>query len=167
MVLSVTRRRASLIVMCILFLTLLPLNMLSGIALAKVTSLQHSHCSETSSIQPLSCLSVPVQTTIGKRLFSLHVHQQASANAQASTSLTVQQVAIADITGNSQTTFVPGEAVLYAAFINNTSSSAITATINFMVQVSRKECNFNLTGTGLSVPTGQSVCEDISDLCGD
>ncbi len=167
MVLSAMKRRTSFIMVCVLLMMLLPLNSLSGTAFAQATRLQRTNCSKSFLIEPVSCLSAPIKASLGKTLFSHKQNQPLGRKTQTASALTVQQVGLADITGNGQATFVPGETVIYAALINNTSSSAITATINFMVQASINECKFNLTGTGLSIPTGQSTWEAISDLCGD
>jgi hypothetical protein len=166
--LSATKRSAGFMLLFVLLMTLLlPVDMLPSTGFAQATSLLRPSCSRFHLIQPVSCLSPRVQTSVSKKLFSLHLHRQAGGKTQASTSLTVQAVGVFDMTGNNQTTFVPGETVIYAALINNTSSNAITATFTFTVPASSAECNFTLTGTGLSVPTGQSTWEAISNLCGD
>lgn len=154
------RRGIPLIVMCALLTLMILHAALNGKSFAQAAGVSHTDCSMRNALQPLSCLPASVQT-------SLRMTGVSHQNTQTRSALTVQQVEVADVTGNSQTSFVPGEIVIYAAFINNTSGNPITASFNFAAPGSSTECKFDLAYTGQTIPTGQSTWTVLSDLCGD
>lgn len=108
MLLSVSKRRFTLVVVYVLFLIMLfSLNILSGTAFAQYKSTQ---CSQSR----LCSLSVP-----------------ASISAPAVGALTVTSVYTRDGSGNNNATFKHSDAIQYAVYVNNSSGNSITAIFHF------------------------------------
>lgn len=158
---SLFRRQLPLIVMCVLLMIMSLSTAISGVALAKTSKHSPLNCSNGRfSIQPLSCLPAQEQAKLTKSAHS-------SLKPQTSSALTIEQVIIEDLTGNSPTTFVPAETIFYTFLVNNTSGNPITATFLLQGGGTSPECAINLEQKGLTVSTGEQWWYTTPNLCGD
>lgn len=154
------RRGIPFLVVCALLALMVLHASFNGRSSAQAAEPAHVDCALKNALLPASCLPASVQASLRKTELSLHPAQTKSA-------LIVTQAEAADVTGNDLTTFVPGELVIYAAVVDNTSGNSITAKFNFAAPGSNTGCNFDLNFTGQTVPAGQSIWTVLSGLCGD
>jgi hypothetical protein len=158
---SLFRRQLPLIVMCLLVMMASLSAAIAGAAFAKTAKQSSSNCSAARfSMQPLSCLPAQEQAMLTR-------NAHPSLKPQTSSALTVEQVLIEDLTGNSSTTFVPAETIYYTFLVNNTSGNPITATFLLQGGGTSPECAINLEEKGLTISTGEQWWYTTPNLCGD